>query len=123
MGAAALDWQRRAQSRLISARAIYPFQMRCTPMGERFYKLSYPHSASNIRFGQAEQARRIAQSINDPETAEALRKLADDYEEQAKALIAGTKRRSPRIDYRPSIVGIIGMRGEPRGRPLAAARD
>ena len=36
--------------------------------------------------GQAEQARRIAQSINDAETSEALRKLADDYEQQAKSL-------------------------------------
>jgi len=70
--------------------------MRCTPMGERFYKLSYPHSASNIRFGQAEQARRIAQSINDPETAEALRKLADHHEEQAKALDSGNEAKKPK---------------------------
>ncbi|WP_407179936.1 hypothetical protein [Bradyrhizobium sp. STM 3562] len=35
--------------------------------------------------GQAEQARRIAHSINDAET-KALRKLADDYEQQAKSL-------------------------------------
>lgn len=45
--------------------------------------------------GQAEQARRIAQSINDPETAEALRKLADDYEEQAKALDNGNEGKRP----------------------------
>lgn len=36
--------------------------------------------------GQAEQARRIAQSINDAETSDALWKLADDYEQQAKSL-------------------------------------
>lgn len=36
--------------------------------------------------GQAERARRIAQSINDPDTAEALRKVADDYERQARSL-------------------------------------
>jgi hypothetical protein len=36
--------------------------------------------------GQAEQARRIAQSINDPETAEVLRRLAEDYERQASSL-------------------------------------
>ncbi len=36
--------------------------------------------------GQAEQARRIAQSINDPEAVERLQRLADDYEQQARSL-------------------------------------
>jgi hypothetical protein len=46
--------------------------------------------------GQAEQARRIAQSINDPETADALRKLADDYEQQAKTLESGKEAKGPK---------------------------
>jgi hypothetical protein len=36
--------------------------------------------------GQAEQARRIAQSINDLEAVERLQRLADDYEQQARSL-------------------------------------
>jgi hypothetical protein len=46
--------------------------------------------------GQAEQVRRIAQSINDADTADALRKLADDYEEQAKALESGNEAKKPK---------------------------